>query len=253
MNSGLVGHFGVKFHLLRNEERPRDSRASKSIQVVGEEFWEGGSQRRGGGAVGEAHPHPRRRTPSASRGSANLFVGADIDLADPLIELGRLELLNDAGEDVAEFGDRDESHGVLVKDLEAVAELAIERLRLHVLSHQVQEPREIKWHREILLGDDGFELRLVIAQILAHHPMETCPSPTSPSPSSAAATDPSFLSTTSVIIDSSIARWRPLAHPLHPFPPPLLRRCRRQAILLLHRIRPHRQLHRPMETEDEGD
>lgn len=91
---------------------------------------------------------------------ADLAVGSDVDLADPLVELVGLELLADAGEDVAELRDGDEAGTLLVEDLEGVAELAIKRLRLHVLGHQVEEPREIERRREILLGDDGFELRL---------------------------------------------------------------------------------------------
>ena len=63
---------------------------------------------------------------------ADLAVGSDVDFTDPLVELGGLELLADVGEDVAELGDGDEAGGVLVEDLEGVAELAIEGFGFNV-------------------------------------------------------------------------------------------------------------------------
>ncbi|KAK7281655.1 hypothetical protein RIF29_09838 [Crotalaria pallida] len=88
----------------------------------------------------------------------DLAIEANIDFPDQLIELRGLELLSDAGENVPELRHGDEAGGVLVQNLERVEELAIERLRFHVLGHQIQEWREIKGSGEILFGDDGFEL-----------------------------------------------------------------------------------------------
>ena len=87
-------------------------------------------------------------------------IRPDLDLPDPLVELGGFELLPNAGEDVAELRNGDVARRVLVEDLEGVAELAIEGLGLHVLGHEVQEPREIEWDRQILLRDDGLQLGL---------------------------------------------------------------------------------------------
>ncbi|KAK4748558.1 hypothetical protein SAY87_015144 [Trapa incisa] len=53
-------------------------------------------------------------------------VGADVNLTDPLVELGGLELFANGSDDVAEIGDGDEARGNLVEDLEGVAELTVE-------------------------------------------------------------------------------------------------------------------------------
>ncbi|KAK7267249.1 hypothetical protein RIF29_19916 [Crotalaria pallida] len=67
----------------------------------------------------------------------------------------------------------DEAGGVLVQNLERVAKLAIERLRFHVLGHQIQESGEIKGTGEILFGDDGYELGLgTVATERAHEDSE---------------------------------------------------------------------------------
>lgn len=90
----------------------------------------------------------------------DLAIRTNIYLPDPLIKLSRLKLLADAGEDVSELGDGDESGGVLVDDLEGVTKLAIEGLGFHVFGHEIQKSGEIEGGGEILLGDDGFELGL---------------------------------------------------------------------------------------------
>ncbi|KAL6960636.1 hypothetical protein U1Q18_038400, partial [Sarracenia purpurea var. burkii] len=90
----------------------------------------------------------------------DLDVEYDIHLADPLVELCGVQLLPDTGQDVPEIGDDDVSGVVLVKNLEGVAKLAIERLGLEVLGHEIQEPREIERRAEVFLDDDGLELRL---------------------------------------------------------------------------------------------
>jgi hypothetical protein len=87
-------------------------------------------------------------------------VGRDVDLADPLVELVRLELLADGGEDVAEVGDGDGAGGVLVEDAEGVAERAVEGLGAEVGAHEVEEAREVEGRRELLLRGDVAELRL---------------------------------------------------------------------------------------------
>lgn len=87
-------------------------------------------------------------------------VGPHLDLPDPLVELGGLELLADAGEDVAQIGDGDVAGGLLVEDLEGVAELAVEGLRPEVPGHEVEEAREVEGGGEALAGDDGLELGL---------------------------------------------------------------------------------------------
>lgn len=86
---------------------------------------------------------------------ADLAIRADFDFPDPLVELGGLELLADVGEDVSELGDGDVAGGILVEDLEGVAQLAIEGLGFHVFGHEVKESGEVEWDREILFGDDG--------------------------------------------------------------------------------------------------
>lgn len=90
----------------------------------------------------------------------DLPIGPDIDFPDPLVELSRLELLANAGENVAEIGDGDEAGGLLIEDLEGIAELAIEGLGLHVLGHEVKESGEIEGGGEVFLGYDLLELGL---------------------------------------------------------------------------------------------
>ena len=90
----------------------------------------------------------------------DLPIGPNIDLPDPLVKLSRLELLANAGENVAEIGDGDEASGILIENLEGIAELAIEGLGFHVLGHEVEESGEIKRGGEVFLGDDLFKLGL---------------------------------------------------------------------------------------------
>ena len=59
-------------------------------------------------------------------------VGGDAELTDPLVELGRVELLADGDEDVAKIGDGDGAGGVLVEDAEGVAEMGVEGLGAEV-------------------------------------------------------------------------------------------------------------------------
>jgi hypothetical protein len=87
-------------------------------------------------------------------------VRRDVDLADPLVELVRLELLADGGEDVAEVGDGDGPGGVLVEDAEGVAERAVEGLGAEVGAHEVEEAGEVEGRGELLLRGDVAELRL---------------------------------------------------------------------------------------------
>jgi len=86
---------------------------------------------------------------------ADLAIGADVDFPDPLVELGGLELLADVGEDVSELRDGNEAGGILVKDLEGVAQLAIKGFGFDVFGHEIKELGEVEWGREILFGDDG--------------------------------------------------------------------------------------------------
>ncbi|KAL6297134.1 hypothetical protein ACE6H2_005276 [Prunus campanulata] len=93
----------------------------------------------------------------------SLSTRPDIDLLDPLVELGLLQFRIDASEDVSELLDGDQelqAGGVLAKDLEGVAELTIEGGGLHVLANKVKEVREVEEGRELLLDDNGFELGL---------------------------------------------------------------------------------------------
>ena len=61
---------------------------------------------------------------------------------------------------MAEIGDGDEAGGLLIEDLEGIAELAIEGLGLHVLGHEVKESGEIEGGGEVFLGYDLLELGL---------------------------------------------------------------------------------------------
>ncbi|KAK7281140.1 hypothetical protein RIF29_08862 [Crotalaria pallida] len=119
-------------------------------------------------------PFIKKKHHSQENPTATSPIGANVDFPDPLIELSGLELLSGAGENVPELRHGDEAGGVLVQNLERVAELAIERLRFHVLGHhQIQESGEIKGSGEILFGDDGFELGLgMVATERAHEDSE---------------------------------------------------------------------------------
>ncbi|KAF4373043.1 hypothetical protein G4B88_008836 [Cannabis sativa] len=58
--------------------------------------------------------------------------------------------------DVPKLSDGDVASALLIEDRESIVELAIEGFGLHVLSHEVQESREIEGRSELFLGDNGF-------------------------------------------------------------------------------------------------
>lgn len=91
---------------------------------------------------------------------ADAAIGSNINLADPLIEFRGIELLADAGEDVAEIGDGDVASGFLVEDTEGIEELTVEGLWFEVLLHEFEESGKFEGGGEFLLGDDVLELSL---------------------------------------------------------------------------------------------
>ena len=80
----------------------------------------------------------------------DVTIIANIDLPDPLVELSGLELLTDAGEDVAELRDGDEADVVLVKLL------LIWKVELHDVDEAdfILVEFRLTWKAEVCDGDE---------------------------------------------------------------------------------------------------